>query len=100
MIKDQHNKGTQILLAANSNRTITESLFSYESSTFPPSLTEKGKMHHEEKSEILDCLVPKKLENVRPVTTAAVLDGAVHIQMLRPRNAVTLCDYSMKELFP
>ena len=100
LIKDQHNKGTQILLAVNSGRTITESFFSHESSTFPPSLTGKGKMHHGEKSEILDCVVPKNLENVRPVTTAAVLDGAVLIQMLRPRNAVTLGDYYMKELVP
>ena len=57
-------------------------------------------MHHGEKSEILDCVVPKNLENVRPVTTAAVLDGAVLIQMLRPRNVVTLGDYYMKELVP
>ena len=57
-------------------------------------------MHHGEKSEILDCLVPKNLENVRPVTTAAVLDSAVLIQMLHPRNAVTLGDYFMKELVP
>ena len=57
-------------------------------------------MHHGEKIEILDCLVPKNLENVRPVTTAAVLDSAVLIQMLHPRNAVTLGDYFMKELVP
>ena len=39
LIKHQHNKGTQILLAANSGRTITGSLFSHESSNFPPFLT-------------------------------------------------------------
>ena len=100
LIKDQHNKGTMILLAANSGRTITESLFSHESSTFPPSLTAKCKMYHGDKSEILDCFVPKDLDNQRPNTTAAVLDGAVLIQMLRPRNAVTLGDYYMKEFVP
>ena len=45
---------------------------------------------------------PKDLENVtvRPVTTAAVLDGAVLIQMLCPRNAVTFGDYFVKEFVP
>ena len=88
------------MLAAKSGRTITESLFAHESSTFPPSLTGKGKMHKGDKSEILQCIVPKDLESVRPETTAAVLDGAVLIQMLRPRNAVTLGEYYMEEFVP
>ena len=54
LIKDQQNKGTMILLAANSGGTITESLFSHDCSTFPHSLTAKCKMYHGDKSEILD----------------------------------------------
>ena len=54
LINDQHNKGTMILLAANSGRTITESLFSHDCSTFPHFLTAKCKMYREDKSEILD----------------------------------------------
>ena len=46
LIKDQHNKGTMILLAENSGRTITESLLSHDCSTFPHSLTEKCKMYY------------------------------------------------------
>ena len=59
-------------------------------------------MHHGDKSKILDCIVPEDLENVnvRPVTTATVLDGAVLKQMLCPRNAVTFGDYFGKEFIP
>ena len=80
-MKDQHNKGTHILFAANSGRTITESVFSHESSTSPPSLTIKEKCTTEIKLKFWIVLFPKDLENVtvRPVTTAAVLDGAVLI---------------------
>ena len=53
----------------------------------------EGKSHHGNKSEILDCIVPADLDNQRPVTTAAVLDGAVLIQMLHPGSAVTIRDY-------
>eukprot|EP00745_Piridium_sociabile_P029607 TRINITY_DN48831_c1_g1_i4.p3 TRINITY_DN48831_c1_g1~~TRINITY_DN48831_c1_g1_i4.p3 ORF type:complete len:129 (-),score=27.86 TRINITY_DN48831_c1_g1_i4:850-1236(-) len=57
-------------------------------------------MHHGNKSEILDCIVPTDLDNRRPVTTAGVLDGAVLIQMLRPRSAVTIGDYFTEEFVP
>ena len=99
-IKEEKVKSTHILLAANSGREIKSSLFAHESSSFPPSLTSKGKMHHGEKSEILDCIVPKDLEQDKPITTAAVLDGAVIVQMLRPRNSVTFEDYITNELWP
>ena len=99
-MKEHHNKGTQILLAANSGRIISESVFAQICSSQPPSLTTKGRMHHGDKSEILECIVPKELPNQRPVTTAAVLDGTVLVQMIRPRNSETFADYFHKEFVP
>lgn len=93
VVKDQQAKISQLLLAVHSGRKIDEGVFSHESSPHPPSLTRKGKMHHGNKSEILDCIVPRDLDNHRPVTTAAVLDGAVLVQMLRPGSAVTIGQY-------
>ena len=98
IIKDQQAKITQILLAAHSGRNINESVFSHESSTYPPSLTRNGYMHSGLKSEILSCIVPENFDNLSPETTAAVLDGAVLVQMLRPINVVTIGDY-FKEVF-
>lgn len=92
--KDQQTKITQLLLAAHSGRTIDETVLSHESTYFPPSLTRRGRMHHGNKSEILDCIIPADLENQRrPVTTSAVLDGAVLINMLCPGNAYTIGQY-------
>lgn len=91
--KDQQAKVTHLLLAAQSGRSINESVFSHECSLYPPSLTRKGQMHHGLKSEILDCIVPKEMESGRPATTAAVLDGAVLVQMLRPGSSVTIGQY-------
>ena len=99
-IKDQHSKATQLLLAANSGRTLSDSVFAHESSDLPPSLTAKGKMYHGEKSEILECITPNELPIQRPVTTAAVLDGAVIVQMIRPRNSVTFGEYFTEQFVP
>ena len=92
-VKQQHEKATQLLLAIHSGREINESVFSHETSTFPPSLTRKGHMHLGTKSEIVDCFVPKDLEINRPRTTTAVLDGAVLVHMLRPGSAITIGNY-------
>lgn len=99
VIKDQQAKNTDILLAANSGRSI-DYVFSHESSAFPPSLTRKGSMYHGDKSEILDCIVPADLDNHRPATTAGMLDGAVLIQMIRPGSNVTIEDYFTDKFVP
>ena len=80
-------------MAAYFGRVINDYVFSHESSTLPPSLSQKESLYHGNKSEILGCIVPADLDNQRPVTTAAVLDGAVLIQMLRPGSAMTIRDY-------
>ena len=80
-------------MAANSGRIINNYLFSHESPTLSPSLTLKGSLHHGNKSEILDRIVPADLDNQRPVTTDAVLDCAVLVQMLHPGSYVAIRDY-------
>ena len=72
-------KITQILLAVNSGRIINDYVFSYDSPTLPPSLNQKGSLHHGHTSNILDFIVPEGLDNQRSVTTAAALDGTVLI---------------------
>ena len=74
VVKDQPAKVTQLMLAVHSGCKINEGVFTHESSPHPPLLTRK----------ILDCIVPRDLDNHRPVTTADVMDGAVLVQMLRP----------------
>ena len=60
----------------------------------------RGGLHHGNKSEILDCIVPADLDNQRPVTTSAVLDGVFLIQMIRPGSAVTIRDYFIDVFVP
>ena len=50
-------------------------------------------MHHGTNSEILDCFIPSNLDNKKPDTTAAVRDGAMLVQMLRPGSATTIREY-------
>ena len=84
-----------LITANSSGRAITPELLSHESSKFPPSLTKDGSMHHGTKSDLLDCIIPPEPEpehepeeiyHERPDKdcTAAILDGSVVLQFLRP----------------
>lgn len=97
-VKDSQAKTAQILLAANAGRHVTE-LFKHESNDYPPALTRKGKLHHGAKSEILDLVTEASTEN-QPQTSCAVLDGAVLVQMLRPRNVTTIEEYCSNVFIP
>ena len=99
-MKDQQAKVSQILLAAHSGRNITEGVLKHESSEMPPTLTRKGTMHHNTKSEILQCLGSNTAVETKPLTSCAVLDGPVLVQMLRPGNATTIGHYCSNVLFP
>ena len=67
-------------MAANSDHIDNHYIFSHERSVLPPSLTPKGRIDYGNIDEILDCIFPADLAHKRPVTTAAVLDGAVLFQ--------------------
>ena len=99
-LKQQQTLVTQILLAMQSGRNISKDLFSHESSDLPPSLTKDGRMYHGTKREILDCIVPDSTDTGKPQTTAAVLDGPVVIQSLRPVNSITIEEYIEKVIYP
>ncbi|ELU13546.1 hypothetical protein CAPTEDRAFT_218243 [Capitella teleta] len=91
-LKDEHSKASHLLLAAQGGRPISDDLFGHESSKFPPALTKDGVIYLSTKSEILDCLCVQE-KQVAPDTTCALLDGAVVVQMLRPKNSTTFGDY-------
>ena len=88
-LKEELSKSSQILLAAQAGRDIPEETFGHENCEYPPSLLKNGQLYHGSKSEILDCLKEGLDMDSRPNSTGIILDGAVVIQMLHPRNTVT-----------
>ena len=51
------------------------------------------------KNKILDCIILAELDNQTPVTTTAVLNGAVFIQMVRSGSGVTIREYFTDVLY-
>lgn len=63
--------------------------------SYPPSISEYGKLRKGNKSDFLQCLEElEENEAVTPVVTAKVIDGAVLVQMTPPRDVQTFGEYS------
>ena len=78
-----------------------EEFFSHENQAHPPSLADSnGSMRHCTKADILTCLqdMTEKLSST-PDSTAVILDGAVIVQMLRPKSG-TFYDYCHRMFIP
>ena len=51
-------------------------------------------MHHGAKSDILECIYPcRETEWTKPLTTAVIIDCAMGVHMLRPKDATTFLEY-------
>ena len=100
IMKDEKNKVTQLLLAANCGRKLDKDVFSHASSQYPPAICQKGKMFQGTKADIVPLLeaeVPGRRETCPPVDSQ-VLDGPAMIHRLAPRTSVTLYEYIHKKV--
>ena len=61
---------------------------------WPPSLSETGQLRGGQKADLIKCLPNSSSQcTTQPTIDAAVLDGAVIVQMLKPGTAQTFEDY-------
>ena len=75
-----------------------EGFFSHENQSFPPSLSQYGKLRSGSKSDLLPCLEkngPGQAQ--RPSVEALLLDGTAIVNMLKPRASKTFQEYRSEE---
>ena len=78
-----------------------EDFFAHENQSSPPAISENGKLRSGTKSDLIQCLMEEiDTEDVSPKPTCVILDDAVLVQMLRPKNCKTFKDYSTSMFLP
>jgi hypothetical protein len=82
-----------ILLASNSSRDIPVSLFSHEVTQNPPSLSKAGTMYHGSKSELVPAIASDATIQDRPNASSVVVDGALMVHLVHPKNTSTIGEY-------
>ena len=72
-----------------------EGFFGHENQSFPPSLSQYGKLRSGTKSDLLSCLEKNgPAQAQRPSVEALLLDGAAIVNMLKPGASKTFQEYS------
>ena len=92
----------QLYVSLQNREGDMQELFAHETQSFPPSISDFGKLHlPRSKSDLLKCLVDDNDENEPPSTyDCKVLDGAVIVHSLPTTNATTFDEYASKVFIP
>ena len=78
-----------------------EGFFGHENQSFPPSLSQYGKLRSGTKSDLLSCLEKNgQAQAQRPSVEALLLDGAAIVNMLKPGVSKTFQEYSETVFLP
>ena len=71
-----------------------EEFFKFENQPWPPPLSETGQLRGGQKADLIKCLPNSSNQcSIQPTIDAAILDGAIIVQMLKPGTAQTFEDY-------
>ena len=92
---------SQLYIAMQSHAGGLKEFFSHEIQSFPPSLSEFGKLHLPSmKSELLKCFQLPTQPDAPSSYDCKVLDGAVIVHCLPTSGIVTFDDYAEKVFIP
>lgn len=78
-----------------------DEFFRHENQACPPALSDVGKLHLGNKTQLLECLEGvAEFQSDAPAAISVVLDGAVIVKMLKPGTAKTFEEYAQKVFIP
>ena len=97
MKRDRHLFAT-LYIASQVCDADLEEFFQHENQSWPPSISDYGKLRSVTKSDLLPCLedlLPQtdKANNLVPEVDMIVLDGAVIVNMIKPAKSNTFAEY-------
>ena len=91
----------QLYVAMQSRDGNLEEFFAHEIQSFPPSLSDYGKLHlPSKKSDLLECINPSQDEESPVQFDCKILDGAVTVHSLPTSAVTTFDDYADKIFIP
>jgi hypothetical protein len=75
-------------------------LFQHKNHPYPPSLSDRGKLHLEKKSDLLSVLTQKTQQEPSNTFDVKVLDGAAGVHFLSTTNISTFDEYASGVFVP
>ena len=97
-LKQEKNLYASLFMACQLRDCNLTEYFEHENHSYPPSISEYGKIRKASKSDFLSCLQEYGSSLfTSPAVTAKVIDGAAAVQCLKPSAAKTVGEYVSNE---
>ena len=101
MIKDDCQLFAKLFIFCQSREVNLKEFFRHENHSFPASLSNGGKMHVCQKSQLSSILEKKvTLPQAEPIADAVIIDGSALVNTLPPRKSKTFAEYAENEFIP
>ena len=85
---------SRLYIACQSRKGDLQDFFSHENQPWPPSLSQQGQLRKGNKADLIRCLQGTTETTAEgPLVDAKVFDGAVVVQILHPKTALTFQEY-------
>lgn len=97
-LKEDCRLFSQLFISCQSRECDLKEFFQHENQSAPAALSDNGKLHFSQKSQLIDVLVSKiETTDQEPEADVIIIDGAALINALRPRNTKTFEEYASEE---
>ena len=101
ILKDDCRLFSKLFLSCQSREHDLLEFFHHENQFFPPALSDGGKLHSCQKSQLASILEAKiATTDTRPEASAIIVDGSALINTLPPRASKMFEEYATKDVIP
>ena len=97
-MKEECSLFSRLYIACQVRDGDLENFFKYENQSWPPSLSDLGKLKGGQKADLLTCL--PQSDQTPAIADTVTLDSAVIVQMLKPGLAATFEEFSKVVFLP
>ncbi len=100
-LKEDCNLFSQLFISCQSRQCDLKEFFKYENQLFPAALSDNGKLHSCQKSDLVSLLQSQvMIPDTEPEADAIIIDGSALVNSLHPRTSKTFDDYARVNVLP
>ena len=100
-LKEDCRLFSQLFISCQSRKCDLQEFFKHESQPVPAALSDNGKLHSCQKSQLVEILEAQIVKSdIEPEADVIIIDGSALLNALPPQASKTFDDYAKNDVFP
>ena len=100
-LKEDCNLFSRLFISCQSRQCDLREFFKYENQPFPAALSDNGKLHSCQKSDLVNLLQSQVvIPDTEPEADTIIIDGSALVNSMHPRTSKTFDDYARVHVLP